>query len=118
MDNTRIINATIRFKDKLRFEIEKNSSHSCDMKSWLWKTLIMSEIAHRSFVLEIEIESFEKEYFDKYAAVGRHFRDWGMEWIADNYFEITHYIGKYYWPDNVKECFNADYEPFKIFSLE
>jgi hypothetical protein len=118
MDNKRIINATLKFKDKLRFEIENNLSHSEDMKSWLWKTLIMSEIAHRSFVLEIKIESFEKEYFNKYTAVARHFRDWNMDWIADNYFEITHYIGKYYWPDTMKADFNEDYEPFKIFSLE
>ncbi len=118
MDNNRIINATVNFKEKLRFEIEKNLSHSEDMKFWLWKTFIMSEIAHRSFVLKIEIEIFEKEYFNKYPAVARHFRDWGMDWVADNYFEITHYIGKYYWPDNEKKEFEDNYVPFEIFNLE
>ncbi|NHM02834.1 hypothetical protein [Flavobacterium difficile] len=118
MDNTRIINATVRFKDKLRIEIEKDLSHSNEMKGWLWKTLIMSEIAHRSFDLEIQIESFEKVYFNNYVAIARHFRDWNMDWIADNYFEITNYIGKYYWPDDMKEDFDCNYEPFKLFSLE
>ena len=77
----------------------------------------MSEIAHRSFSLQITIETFEKQYFDRYTAVARHFRDWGMDWVADNYYEITNYIAKYYWPDNSKEGFNMEYVPFKIFNI-
>jgi hypothetical protein len=118
MDNARIVNLTIKFKDRLRHEIEENKFHSDDMKSWLWKTLIMAEIAHRSFALKITIESFEKHYFDKQAAVGRHFCDWGMDWITENYFEISNYIAAYYWPDNDKFNFSKDYVPFKTFNFE
>lgn len=117
MDNSKIINATTKFKQRLRTEIEENQSHSDDMRFWLWKTLIMSEIAHRSFSLRITIEKFEKQYFDRYSAVARHFRDWGMDWVADNYYEITNYIAKYYWPDNNKAGFNKEYLPFKVFNI-
>ena len=105
MDNSKIIDATIRFKERVRTEIETNPTHSNDMKFWLWKTLIMAEIAHRSFSLETSIEQFEKQYFDRYAAVARHFRDWNMDWVADNYNEITNYAAKYYWPDKDKTSF-------------
>ncbi len=117
MDNSKIIGATIRFKTRLRAEIEENSSHSADMKFWLWKTLIMAEIAHRSFSLEASIETFEKQYFDRYAAVARHFRDWNMDWVADNYYEITNYVAKYYWPDTDKKYFDINYIPFKLFDI-
>ncbi|ULC58789.1 hypothetical protein MBM09_12805 [Flaviramulus sp. BrNp1-15] len=88
------------------------------MKAYLWKVLIMSEIAQRSFVLNMKIESFEKQYFDRYTAVARYFRDWNMDWVADNYFEITHYIAEFYWTDKNKEGFNPNYIPFKTFELE
>jgi hypothetical protein len=96
MDNNRIIKITTAFKDRLRHEINEDAQHSADMKGWLWKTLIMAEIAHRSFVLKTNIEDFEKPYFDRYTVVARHFRDWAMDWIADNYFEISHYVANYY----------------------
>lgn len=118
MDNKRIINITIKFKIKLRFELENNDSHSQDMKYWIWKTLIMAEIAHRSFSIDVNIEKFEKQYFDRYAAVARHFRDWAMDWVADNYFEISHYIATYYWPDKNKDGFNQGYKPFETFQLD
>lgn len=117
MDNSKIISATQKFKERLRSEIEENYSHSEDMKFWLWKTLIMTEIAHRSFSLQTSIETFEKQYFDRYAAVARHFRDWDMDWVADNYYEITNYVAKYYWPDNDKNDFNKNYIPFKQFDI-
>jgi len=117
MDNSKIIDATIKFKERLRAEIEGSSNHSDDMKFWLWKSLIMAEIAHRSFSLQISIETFEKQYFDRYTAVARHFRDWNMDWVADNYYEITNYVAKYYWPDNNKTSFNKDYIPFKLFNI-
>jgi hypothetical protein len=117
MDNSKIIGATIKFKERLRVEIEENSNHSNDMKFWLWKTLIMAEIAHRSFSLQISIETFEQQYFDRYTAVARHFRDWNMDWVADNYYEITNYVAKHYWPDNNKIGFNKDYIPFKLFNI-
>jgi hypothetical protein len=117
MDNSKIISAAQNFRERLRSEIDENSSHSEDMKFWLWKTLIMAEIAHRSFSLQTSIETFEKQYFDRYAAVARHFRDWDMDWVADNYYEITNYVGKYYWPNNDKNCFNKDYIPFKQFDI-
>ena len=117
MDHSKIIEATIKFKNRLRSEIEEKSSHSKDMKFWLWKTLIMTEIAHRSFSLDANIEDFEKQYFDRYAAVARHFRDWNLDWVADNYYEISNYIAKYYWADMDKSAFDKDYEPFKLFSI-
>jgi hypothetical protein len=88
------------------------------MKAWLWKTLIMTEIAHRSFVLNINIEKIEKGYFDRYTAVARHFRDWGMDWVANNYFEISNYVAKYYWPDKNKDSFHPFYIPFNTFKLD
>jgi hypothetical protein len=118
MDDTRMLKLTLKFKDKIRQEIDKNMLHDDNMKSWLWKTLIMSEIAHRSLSLKIPIEQFEKQYFDKQAAVGRHFCDWDMDWVAENYYEISNYIAKYHWPDNDKQGFNKDYIPFKNFNLE
>jgi len=117
MDNSKILNATINFKKRLKAEIEENSPNSDGLKFWLWKTLIMSEIAHRSFSLQTNIEIFEKQYFDRYPAVARHFRDWNMDWVANNYFEITNYIAKYYWPDNDTECFEKEYTPFKLFDI-
>lgn len=117
MDNSKIIGATVKFKNRLKSEIEENSSHSEDMKFWLWKTLIMTEIAHRSFSLETSIEGFEKPYFDRYTAVARHFRDWNMDWVADNYYEITNYIANYYWADKDKSGFDKNYEPFKLFNI-
>lgn len=117
MDNIRIIKITTAFKERLRHEIDENGQHSMDMKYWLWKTLIMTEVAHRSFVLETAIEDFEKAYFDRYTAVARHFRDWAMDWVADNYLEISHYTAKYYWPDNNKSSFNSNYVPFTTFDL-
>ena len=117
MDNSKIIGVTIKFKERLRVEIERNSTYSNDMKFWLWKTLIMTEIAHRSFSLQISIEAFEQQYFDRYAAVSRHFRDWNMDWVADNYYEITNYVAKYYWSDNNKIGFDDDYIPFKLFNI-
>ncbi len=117
MDNSKIIGATQKFGKRLRAEIEENSAHSEDMKFWLWKTLIMAEIAHRSFSLQISIETFEKQYFDRYAAVARHYRDWNMDWVADNYYEITNYVAKYYWPDNDKKDFDKEYIPFKLFDI-
>lgn len=120
MDNKRIIDLTKTFKDKLRYELENNTLSSIDIKSSLWKTIIMAEIAERSFSLNINIESFEKTYFDKQAAVGRYFSDWGMVWVAEYYYEISNYIGKFYWPDNDKDerTFNKDYVPFKLFNLD
>ena len=79
MDNSKIISATQNFRERLRSEIDENSSHSEDMKFWLWKTLLMAEIAHRSFSLQTSIETFEKHYFDRYAAVARHFIDWDID---------------------------------------
>lgn len=117
MDNTRILNLTIRFKARLRNEIEKSNSHFSD-KASLWKALIMAEIAHRSFALEINIEEFEKQYFDRQAAVGRYFCDWAMDWVAENYYEITNYVAKYYWPDTDKKGFDPNYIPFKTFKLD
>jgi hypothetical protein len=37
MDNSKIISATVKFKNRLRTEIEENLSHSEDMKFGLWK---------------------------------------------------------------------------------
>ena len=120
MDNRRIIDLTLTFKDKLRNEIDNNVSHPDNLKTSIWKTLIMAEIANRSFVFNINIESFEKPYFDRQAAVGRYFCDWGLDWIAEYYYEISNYIVKYYWPDNDKDerIFKKDYVPFKMFNLD
>ena len=87
------------------------------MKFWIWKTSIMSEIATRSFSLKISIQEFEKKYFDRYVAVARHFRDWGMDWIAENYYEITNYVAKFYWPDKDTTGFAKNYIPFKTFDI-
>ncbi len=117
MDNSKVLNATLKFKQRLKAEIEQTNLHSEDMKFWLWKTLIMSEIAQRSFALQVNVELFEKEYFDRYAAVSRHFRDWGMDWVADNYYEISNYIAKFYWPDSNKEGFDKKFIPFELFNI-
>ena len=118
MNNRRIINLTIKFKDRIRHEIEENQFHSEEMKAMLWNMLVMAEIAHRSFGLGIKIEAFEKQYFNRQAAVGRHFGDWAMDWVAENYFEISNYIASHYWTDNDKAGFDRDYTPFKTFNLE
>lgn len=118
MDNSKIINFIEKFNERIRQEMDNNSLLDNNMKSWLWKTLIMTEIAKRSVTLKIPIEQFEKEYFNRQAALGRHFCDWGMDWVAENYYEISNYIANYYWPDNDKEGFNKDYIPFKNFNLD
>ena len=117
MDNSKIIFAASKFKGRLRTEIAGNFSLSEELKFSLWKSLVMTEIAHRSFDLQTSIETFEKPYFDRYTAVARYFRDWNMDWVADNYFEITNYIAKYYWPDNDKQGFDGEYIPFGIFKI-
>ncbi len=118
MDNNRILKLTQKFKERIRLEVEGNNSNPNDLKATLWKTLIMAEIAHRSFVLEVKIESFEKPYFNRQAAVGRLFCDWAMDWVAEYYYEISNYIAAFYWPDEDKTGFSKDYIPFKTFNLE
>lgn len=118
IENLRIINLTVKFKNRLRNEIEENKFHSDDMRECLWKVIIMTEIAHRSFSLGTKIEPFEKQYFDRQAAVGRYFCDWGMDWVAEYYFEISNYVAAFYWPDNDRVGFKNDYVPFRTFNLE
>lgn len=118
MDNTRIINLTVKFKSRLRSEIEENKYNSATMQEWLWKTLIMTEVAHRSLSLETKIEQAEKHYFNCQASVGRFFCDWKMDWVAEYFNEISNYIAAYYWPDNDKKWLPDDYTPFATFKLE
>ena len=60
MDNSKIISATQNFRERLRSEIDENSSHSEDMKFWLWKTLLMAEIEHKFFSLQTSIKNLKK----------------------------------------------------------
>lgn len=117
MDNKRIIQVTEKLKVRIRQEIEQNETLPVDLKATLWKVMVMAEIAHRSFYLEVKIEPFEKVYFNRQAAVGRLFDDWGMPWVTEYYYEISNYVAKSYWPDDDKDGMNAHYEPFKLFNL-
>ena len=97
MENEELIDKVINFKIKLSKELVKAKSD--DLKANLWKMVILTEIAHKSFSLNINIELFEKNYFERYSAVARYFRDWGLDWIADEYFFINKIITNKYWPN-------------------
>ena len=98
MNNLQIIELAKEFKKKLEIEIEINKYDSDNLQFILWKTLIMTEISLRSFTLNEKIESFETHYFDRQTAVSRHFYDWGLDYVAENYREIDKFIKLNYWP--------------------
>lgn len=96
MENSQIIKKIEDFQKRLKMEIKENRYDSPNLQFLLWKTFIMSEISLRTFYLNLPIENFEKNYFNKQTAVSREFYDWDLGWIADGYCEIDDYMKKYY----------------------
>ena len=100
MNNQNLIIKTIEFKERLRQELKINHPGE-EMNFLLWKVLIATEIAHRSFALNVDIEPFEESYFDRQAAVGRYFCDWGLDWVAEGYFLINEKIMDDHFPKEI-----------------
>ena len=106
---------------KLKVETYLNDGKYKDpLRRDLIKQLKISNLALTIIQFDDKIEDFEIQYFIGQVFVGRYFSDFGLDWIANNYYEISHYILKYHCDqekitDKSIQSSIKEYIPFKIF---
>ncbi len=87
-------------ESKGKIEQFKNSFETSDVKidkATICKVLIMLNIAEMVIDANIKVPDNEKHYFEAQAFIGRYFGDWGVNWIADDYLNVSSYIKSGYW---------------------